>query len=83
MIVLEPLTKVTTSFFTLKTMDEKCTHTLPLLTNSKYQKVQIAQHWFEPFSKIWQLMKIRQSSIVGKKGIHLGNGQIVFLKKFG
>jgi hypothetical protein len=83
MIVLEPLTKVTTSFFILKTMDEKCTYTLPLLTNSKYQKVQIAQHWFEPFPKIWQVMKIGQSSIVGKKGIHSGNGQIVFLKNSG
>jgi hypothetical protein len=64
-------------------MDEKCTHTLPLFTNSRYQKVQNAQHWFEPFSKFWQAMKIGQSSIVGKKKKHSSNGQIVFLNFFG
>jgi hypothetical protein len=42
--------------------------------------VQIAQHWFESFSKIWQAMKIGKSSIVGKKGIHSSNGHIVIFK---
>jgi hypothetical protein len=68
MIVLKPATKVTTNYLVLRTMDEECTHTLPLLTNSKYQKVQTAQRRFEPFSKIWQ------SSIMCKKGIHSSNG---------
>jgi hypothetical protein len=35
MIVLKPPTKVTTNSLAMRIMDEECTHTLPLLTNSK------------------------------------------------